>query len=176
MWRRERCRSNYNTELVLTSSLLRENVVAIKINILIVWARPTMKILDWQLFKAHKWVPAWRCSNSGQSVSWKWKYFNFWLNSESSVDKKWQFPQFITVARPHTLSSHWSVLLVITGPSVGPQLLVYRLLESEEGETEEKMSRHLMLVHSIEYSTTVSSLQGSGEHQSIPVSLAAALI
>ena len=35
-----------------------ENVVAIKINILIVWSWPTMKIVDWQLFKAHKWVTA----------------------------------------------------------------------------------------------------------------------
>ena len=52
MWWRERERegvaviTTQSTDLVLTSSLLRGNVVAIKINILIVWARPTMKILD----------------------------------------------------------------------------------------------------------------------------------
>ena len=48
-----------------------ENVVAIKINILIVWSWPTMKIVDWQLFKAHKWVTAsasaaWRAEREGE--------------------------------------------------------------------------------------------------------------
>ena len=70
-----------------------ENVVAIKINILIVWSWPTMKIVDWQVFKAHKWVtasaaeqpePAWRaeargevCSaNSWRPAMWTLKIFD----------------------------------------------------------------------------------------------------
>ena len=72
-----------------------ENVVAIKINILIVWSWPTMKIVDWQLFKAHKWVtasaaeqpdPAWRAqarrgggrcrANSWRPVMWTLKIFD----------------------------------------------------------------------------------------------------